>query len=356
MSAPSVTTPVKYKPRDTSRSFWKLMYQVSIVAAFTHVMFAGLFYWLGATTMAWVNLGSVTLFTISYGCLKTRHNLVASGLIVTEILAHAALAVISIGWDSGFHYYLLVMVPVVVISSMKRRQSKLLVSLLVFVLYLCLDHTMRSIKPLHVLSAEVLASLRYFNIAVTFALLFYLSSLYLMLVNQAEKQLRQLATTDPLTQLLNRRSFLELADYELVQRKRHQAPLAFVLADIDHFKAINDQYGHAVGDSVLKAVSQVLTQTVREQDSVARWGGEEFLILMPNATLEAAQMVAERLREKISAIDVVVGDQTLKVSMTFGVSSHRLDEAVDAPVSRADTALYKGKARGRNQVVAEATA
>lgn len=329
------------------------MYQVSVVAAVTHLLFAGLFYWLGATTMAWVNLGSVTLFTFSYICLKTRHNMIASVLIVSEILAHAALAVRSIGWDSGFHYYLLVMVPVVVISTMKHRSYKYLLSALVFVLYMGLDHTMRSVPPFHTLSSEVLASLRGFNIAVTFSLLFYLSSLYLKLVNKAEKQLRVLATTDPLTQLLNRRSFLEVADYELTQRKRHLAPLAFVLADIDHFKSINDQHGHAVGDAVLKAVSQVLSQAVREQDSVARWGGEEFLILMPNATLEAASMVAERLREKVSAIEVTVGEQTIKVSMTFGVSSHRLEEPVDAPVNRADSALYQGKARGRNQVVAE---
>jgi diguanylate cyclase (GGDEF)-like protein len=354
MSIPSVTTPVKPGSRDTSRSFWKLMYQVSLVSGLTHLVFAGMFYWLGAHTMAWVNLGSVTLFTVSYGCLKLRRNIMAAILIVSEVLIHAALAVWSIGWDSGFHYYLLVMVPVVVISSMRRRSFKYLLSGLVFVLYVALDFTMHQVRPLHELSAEVLSTLRAFNLAATFALLFYLSNLYMRLVSKAEKQLRILATTDPLTQLLNRRSFLEVADSELIQRKRHLAPLAFVLADIDHFKSINDQHGHAVGDAVLKAVSQVLSQAVREQDSVARWGGEEFLILMPNATLEAASMVAERLREKVSAVEVTVGSQTIKVSMTFGVSSHRLEEPVDGPVNRADNALYQGKARGRNQVVAEA--
>ncbi|MGH6648448.1 GGDEF domain-containing protein [Aquabacterium sp.] len=353
MSTLSATTPVKPGSRDTSRSFWKLMYQVSLVAGVTHLLFAGVFYWLDATTMAWVNLGSVTLFTVSYGCLKMRRNMLAAILIVSEVLIHAALAVRSIGWDSGFHYYLLVMVPVVVISSMRRRSSKYLLSGLVFVLYVALDLTMHQLRPLHELSAEVLSTLRAFNLAATFALLFYLSNLYMKLVSKAEKQLRILATTDPLTKLLNRRSLLEVADYELTQRKRHLAPLAFVLADIDHFKSINDQHGHAVGDAVLKSVSQVLSQAVREQDSVARWGGEEFLILMPNATLQAATMVAERLREKVSEVEVFVDSKCIKVSMTFGVSSHRLEEPVDAPVNRADSALYQGKARGRNQVVAE---
>jgi len=354
MSANSVIPLVSQTSRGASRSFWKLMHQIAVVAAGTHLLFAGLFYWLGAITMFWVNIGSMSLFGAAYICLKKRRNLLASALIVTEILAHAVLAVWSIGWDSGFHYYLLVMVPVIVIAAIKKPSDKFLLTGLVLMLYLGLDLVMRSIPPIHVLRPEVLSLLRIFNIAVTFALLFYLSNLYLKLVTKAEKKLRLLATTDPLTELLNRRSLLELADYETTQRKRQPNPLAFVLADIDHFKSINDRYGHAVGDAVLKAVSKVLSQAVREQDSVARWGGEEFLIMMPNASPDIAGTVAGRLREQVSAVEVNAGEHTIKVSMTFGVSSHRLDESVDGTISRADHALYQGKTQGRNQVVIEA--
>lgn len=343
----------QFTNRNTASAFWKLMHKVAVVAGATHVMFLGLFYGLGAYSLAWVNLGSVILFATSYLCLKKRLNLLAVGLIVTEILAHAALAVRAIGWDSGFHYYLFVVVPVVVISRMKVRAFRPLLIGLLLAVYVGMDYTLRGLQPYDHISTEALAALRYFNIAVTVLLLTYLSNIYLQLVTKAEKDLRVLATTDPLTHLLNRRSLMEVAEYELVQRKRNRAPLAFVLADIDHFKGINDEYGHAAGDAVLTAVSVLLRQALREQDSVARWGGEEFLILMPNASLEMASTVAERLRQQIAAIEVPFEGQQIKVSMTFGVSCHHDDESIEAPVNRADTALYKGKLSGRNQVVAE---
>lgn len=343
----------QFSNRNAASAFWKLMHKVAVVAGATHVMFLGLFYGLGAYSLAWVNLGSVILFATSYLCLKHRLNLLAVSLIVAEILAHAVLAVRAIGWDSGFHYYLLVMAPVVVISQMKVRAFKPVLISVLLTVYVGMDYELRGLQPYDHLNTQTLAALRYFNIAVTFLLLTYLSNIYLKLVTKAEKDLRVLATTDPLTHLLNRRSLMEVAEYELVQRRRNHAPLAFVLADIDHFKGINDEYGHAAGDAVLTAVSQVLRQALREQDSVARWGGEEFLILMPNATLEMASTVAERLRQQIAAIEVPFEGQQIKVSMTFGVSCHHDDESIEAPVNRADTALYKGKLSGRNQVVAE---
>ncbi len=339
--------------RNTSTAFWALMYKVAAVAGATHVMFVGLFYELGAYTLAKINLGSVLLFAISYVCLKKRLNLLAVALILLEILAHALLAVRAIGWDSGFHYYLLVVVPVLVISKTRIPAFKPIMLLALLLVYIGMDKVMRDLPPYDVLTAQALSGLRYFNITVTFLLLTYLSGIYLRLVTKAEKALRVLATTDPLTQLLNRRSLMEIAEYEVVQRKRHQAPLAFILADIDHFKSVNDQHGHAAGDAVLKAVSQALRQASREQDSIARWGGEEFLILMPDATLSTACNVAERLRKQVEAIEVPLDGKQIKVSMTFGVSTHHGDEVVDTPINRADTALYKGKVAGRNQVVAE---
>jgi diguanylate cyclase (GGDEF)-like protein len=334
------------------------MRQVSLVAGATHVLFIGLFYGLGAHTLAWINVASVLLFAASYTCLTYRRNLLASCLIVGEILFHAALATRAIGWDGGFHYYLLLVAPVVVISKIERQQIKLALIGLMCVVYLALDQTMRQQAPYDQLSTQTLSVLRGVNIATTFLLLTYLSSLYMKLVMQAEHKLRVLATTDPLTQLLNRRSLLEIADRELRNAPNgEQASMAFVLADIDHFKSINDLHGHAAGDAVLTAVSAVLRQAVRGDDKVARWGGEEFLVMMPGATLERARTVAERLREQIAAIDVAFEGKHIHVSMTFGVSTHHGDgESLDAPISRADVALYAGKLAGRNQVIVEADA
>ncbi len=352
----SVPTPTLQQAsrRKAGAPFWRLMYQAVIVAGGTHLIFIPLFYALDATTLAWANVGSVVLFTASYVCLRRHANLLGLALAAFEIFAHATLAVRAIGWESGFHYYLLLAAPVVVIGQTRGRYARhlLIGSLLLF--YVALDYAMHDLTPYHLLAKEVITIMRYVNVTVTLLLLAYLSHVYMTLVTQAETRLLHLAATDPLTQLLNRRSLLDIADYELTQRQRHQAPLAFVLGDIDHFKSINDQYGHAAGDAVLVAVSQTLKQTVRRQDSVARWGGEEFLVLMPGATPDTAHIVAERLRERVSALKVPFGGTEIQVSLTFGVGNHRTNEPVDAPINRADAALYRGKVAGRNRVIAEA--
>lgn len=327
------------------------MHHVAAVAGATHVVFAGLFFELGAAFLGWVNVGSVLMFALSYLCLRRRWNVAAVVLILSEILLHAILAVRAIGWDSGFHYYLILVAPIVYVSRTGALPKAALVGT-VFLCHLLLDHAMKATAPLYLLEPHTLTGLRYFNVAVSFLLLSYLSGHYYGLIKDSERKLRELATTDPLTRLLNRRSWLELAEYELVKRRRQPEPLALVLADIDHFKVINDTHGHLAGDAVLQAVSEVLRQSVRQQDSVARWGGEEFMVLMPQATPETARLVAERLREKIGQLRVPLDSgESLAVSMTFGVSGHQAEEAIEAPMRRADAALYQGKAAGRNQVV-----
>lgn len=347
------TTHRSPKARSAPRSFWHLMYQVPVVAGASHAFFMLLFFMLGAPLLGWANLGSVALFGLSYLCLRLKRNILAVGLILSEILVHAALAVRFIGWDSGFHYYLILVAPIVFVSR-SRSGPKFVIVSFTLTCYLAMDWFMKTHGPLYALQEQTLSALRYVNVTVTFLVLSFLSGQYYRLVTHAERQLRALATTDPLTQLLNRRSWLEVAEYEVVQRQRHQEPLAVVLADIDHFKSINDQHGHQAGDRLLQAVSEVLRNAVRQQDSVARWGGEEFMILMPQATLDTARTVAERLREKVSALNMPIEDHApLNVSMTFGVALHRASEAIEAPVRRADAALYQGKAKGRNRVAIE---
>lgn len=337
------------------RAFWQLMHHIAIVAGLTHLAFIGLFYSLGAYTLAWVNVGSVLLFAGSLACLRARRNLLAIGLILSEIFMHAVLAVRAVGWDSGFHYYILVTAPVLMISRTPWRLFKAVGLPVIVLAYLALDHGLRDVPPLDVLSVRTLAIMRSFNVVCTFALLAYLAHTYLQLVQRAERTMRELATTDPLTRLLNRRSLLEQAEAERQALAQGELPagMAFVLADIDHFKQINDQHGHAAGDAVLVHVSEVLRQAVREQDAVARWGGEEFLILMPGADLATARTVAERLRREVAAIAVPADGQTLHVSMTLGVSRLHADDTLDDAVHRADQALYRGKVGGRNRVVDE---
>lgn len=166
----------------------------------------------------------------------------------------------------------------------------------------------------------------------------------------ANEQLLQLSNTDSLTGLLNRRALQQAVQHIQAQRGRHLTPLALTLLDIDFFKQINDQYGHDAGDEVLISVSACLQSRLRAQDLLARWGGEEFLLLMPNTTAAQAAQLAEELRAGISQLQPkgVAGN----ISATFGVSAIATGaQGLAQAISAADAALYQGKRQGRNQVV-----
>lgn len=170
----------------------------------------------------------------------------------------------------------------------------------------------------------------------------------------ANAELAELARTDVLTQLANRRAFLEEATAEVHRMHRSGRPFSIVLGDIDLFKSINDRHGHSAGDTVLVTVASVFRQQIRTQDTVARWGGEEMIFLLPETDLESAHCAAEKWREAVEAAKVTSGDATLRVTMTFGVSQIQQGEVIGRCIQRADAALYAGKNSGRNKVVSAA--
>lgn len=167
-----------------------------------------------------------------------------------------------------------------------------------------------------------------------------------------EAQLERLARTDVLTSLSNRRDFYERAQQEVARAKRSGKAFSLMLLDVDFFKKINDQYGHAGGDEVLRRLSRVLSDLLREVDTPARLGGEEFVVLMPETPLEGARLVAERVRAGMEATVMELGDgRLIRFTVSIGLAQWADGEDdIDVPLHRADEALYRAKAGGRNQV------
>ncbi len=167
------------------------------------------------------------------------------------------------------------------------------------------------------------------------------------LVGEAQR----LAATDALTSLLNRRAFAEMVERDVSLAHRHGWPLSLLLLDVDHFKQVNDRFGHAVGDEVLAAVAATLGLTVRKSDLVARWGGEEFVVALSHTAVSGARVMAERLRRRIGEKRVdVKGREPLVVTASIGVASLVQGESLEELVARADRAMYAAKAKGRNRV------
>jgi two-component system, cell cycle response regulator len=167
---------------------------------------------------------------------------------------------------------------------------------------------------------------------------------------------RFMATTDALTGLLNRRAFLDWGKREVQRSARYKDALSMVMLDVDHFKQINDQRGHAVGDLVLSCLGQFLTQLVRSCDVVARWGGEEFLVALPNTPLSGAAAVAERMRRELEAHEIAdANGNRVPVTASFGVAQLLPQESLDQLIDRADRFMYGAKSAGRNRVISTGT-
>jgi diguanylate cyclase (GGDEF)-like protein len=158
--------------------------------------------------------------------------------------------------------------------------------------------------------------------------------------------------TDALTGLLNRRGFLESGDGALVRARRSGKPLSVAIADVDHFKVVNDTLGHAAGDAALKALAAALRASLRAQDTVARWGGEEFILLLPDTGREGAEKVAEFLRAAAADLPISYEGKSIGLTVSLGVAEHHPGRSFEETIGEADTALYLAKDKGRNCVVA----
>lgn len=171
------------------------------------------------------------------------------------------------------------------------------------------------------------------------------------------KRLQDLLTVyseiDSLTEVYNRRVLMERLEQEWNRTRRYSTTVAFIMCDIDHFKAVNDTHGHPTGDQVLERIATLLRKSVRSSDMVGRYGGEEFGIIMVNADRDSAASAAERYRSKIESMDLHSRKGEFRVTVSFGVADSRGKDSVNQLVTAADRALYKAKETGRNTVCTE---
>lgn len=192
-------------------------------------------------------------------------------------------------------------------------------------------------------------------IAVTMGVAF---GFFWMTTSMLVGELELMASTDPLTRLYNRRVFLRWCEKELLRSQRSGIPFSLLMVDLDHFKRVNDNFGHQTGDEILCAAVEQMQDSVRGIDVLCRWGGEEFAVLLPNAPREATRLVAERIRENIQKVTHLAArtpaqiDQAFQLTVSIGAATYRdLDDGLTDMIQRADHALYEAKTAGRNRVL-----
>lgn len=188
----------------------------------------------------------------------------------------------------------------------------------------------------------------YINLAISLAVTLVVVMLTHLALSRYQHRIEKMASTDKLTGLLNRHAFTILVEKLLAAFRRTPHPISVLLADIDHFKEINDRFGHLVGDEVLAATARALREGLRESDIAVRWGGEEFLMVLQDCTIEEAIRIAENLRQAVE--QVRIAGRVMDIRISIGVSEFDGVETIDQTASRADAALYQAKQGGRNRV------
>ncbi|MEH6611733.1 MAG: diguanylate cyclase [Halioglobus sp.] len=285
---------------------------------------------------------------------------VAIALVVVAVPGHQ-IHIQSLGYWQLWILPALVLAPLLMLQKLRQGHSEaktLIVGLLIFVAA-CVNDLL-----IDFVGAETSRLVPYGFVAIVLAMSISLANRFTTSISELEtevaertsalsaanKSLAEAAKIDPLTGLYNRRGFIEEAETEIKRVFRNGRGFSVILSDVDNFKKFNDQYGHACGDHALMRVSDILRDRLRDVDRAARWGGEEFIILLPETDSEGATALAEKLRASIA--DNLFEFQSIRqrITMTFGVAEHRAGETLEACIARADKALYEGKESGRNKV------
>lgn len=206
---------------------------------------------------------------------------------------------------------------------------------------------------------EALSEIRHtllINLAISLIVTLIVLALTHLALARYHRRIEEMATTDKLTGLLNRHAASALVDKLLGSQRRSGQPFCFLLADLDHFKQVNDRHGHSVGDEVLRKAAAIFRQSLRASDFAVRWGGEEFLLVLQDCDGEQGLQVAEKIRTALAEASLSTSIADLHATVSIGVSEYRPGENPEQTLSRADLALYRAKNAGRNQVAGEDTA
>ena len=277
-------------------------------------------------------------------------HMLAIGLYSACMYLYAVNSAIIFGWQAGFQYYLIPLTTLFFLHNEFKNKFAVLFGLFPFCTFLLLYNL-----PLELLNGQerfstFLHAYNAFNVflALAFVNFYFRTSVYRLLY-----RLDKSSNTDMLTGLMNRRKMtVELSRYCNIT-ERYDNKTAILLIDIDNFKRINDELGHIVGDSILQQFTKLLASQMRDSDLLARWGGDEFLVLAPSTTHETAEQLASNFCQTIAAHDFIYENRILNLSITVGVNELLPQRTMEDSLKKVDQLLYQGKHQGRNQVVSE---
>lgn len=323
-----------------------------------HILYLVLFTVAGIKEMAIFNIFSVLFYSLTIVLVsRVRERIYLVYAALAEIIIHASVATACVGWVPDFGMFLLMIIPIAFLMPGKNKKAPFVIMLASILLYGVLKYLYRdSGFTVYNIDNTSYATVFYIiNILVGSFVLVYVTTIYtfINLYNESRlrvqnEQLRIMASTDPLTQLSNRREMNRKLTEICLKSRESGKKYVVGIGDIDNFKNVNDTYGHDYGDIVLSAVAEVITGNLPPSGSAARWGGEEFLFVIPDSDIGEGMTCADRILEEIRRHEFKHEDAGFNVTMTIGICEGLPDDIVDKVVSRADSRLYKGKRNGKD--------
>jgi diguanylate cyclase (GGDEF)-like protein len=336
--------------------YWQHILTIVRFAFAIHVVLFVVFLFVQVPVMFLGNAVSVLVYMWCFKAISRQRFQMAGMLMGVEIIAHAVLATWVLGWESNFYLFVFCVVPVVAFSFQRARALRVCLNVAIMLVVVGGFAGRRYMGRDAQISPTLMDIFGVLNAVAATGLLLRSAALSVSFSLQMQLNLFLTAHSDSLTSLYTRRRIMQRV--RQLGAQRHQQTVSVLILDIDHFKLINDTHGHDVGDVVLQRVAQAITASIRTTDMAARWGGEEFLVLMPGTTTADALAVAERVLARIRADAGEVtemGDglaQPLSVTATAAVATMAPGEAFRDALSRADQLLYEGKRAGRDRVMA----
>lgn len=344
--------------KDTPQYYWVIM-----GALILHIIFEPIFLFLGNRIISIYNLFSILVFGIGIRKIKQYQREVVL-VCFAEAVVFISVTTVSMGWEYGFQNWFFAFILLSISVPFKRRKAFYLLAVCQVILYMVLYFTTKGSTDMQQMG-DINVAIIAVNLLFVFGLMFFTE--YILKISKAMEmaflrrevhKMKQIVVTDELTGLTNRRQMNQvLIDFN-EKLSQGEAAFALIFGDLDHFKQINDEYGHEFGDKVLQNAAQIMMDELRDEDVVARWGGEEFLILLDNTKnhnkknhLTRVNQVMNRVRKKVENTPILCGDKQIHVTITFGGVCSTGYHDVYEMIRDADKQMYLGKKKGRNFVM-----
>lgn len=325
-----------------------------ILSLLVHIIFLILFRAYDILPLYYFNWFSVLLFSvlIIFTLKKSKFLLWTIVLLTIEVITHQILATSLLGLNYGFEY-LFIPLAAYLILLFAGNFKAVLISFVTASAGMAVSFGSGFyMGPTYAMPISIKSFIHVLNLFSAFVITSIVAMIFSFISRKFQDRLLRESRTDNLTKIFNRKRATEFLLREFSRYQRGDAEFALSIGDIDDFKKINDTYGHQTGDTVLIKAAQTMRAILRQQDIIARWGGEEFLFILPDTSLDQGIQAVEKLRFALSDLFFEENGHTFQISMTFGIASARQENDPEKIIKLADDALYQGKESGKNRIVA----